>query len=139
VDGDGIRSSRQVGIETNDSAIPEFQTNAQLGWSRGNLTASYGLRWIDSVEEDCNNATIAAVPNCLNTRSVNKLGSVTYHDVQLGWKDAFRLEGLRLSLGANNLFGKDAPVCVTCSLNGYDAGTYDLPGAFWYLSADYRF
>jgi iron complex outermembrane receptor protein len=28
---------------------------------------------------------------------------------------------------------------VTCSLNGYDAATYDLPGAFWYLSADYRF
>ena len=139
VDGDGIRSSRQVGIETNDSAIPEFQTNAQLGWSLGDFSASYGLRWIDSVEEDCANAINPNVPGCLNDRGVNTLGSVTYHDVQFGWKNAVRLEGLNLSLGINNLFGKEAPVCMTCSLNGYDAGTYDLPGAFWYFSADYRF
>ncbi|TXH75151.1 MAG: TonB-dependent receptor [Lysobacteraceae bacterium] len=139
VDKDGITSSRKVGIETNDSAIPEWQTNVQVGWNKGNLEASYGLRYIDAVEENCANATISDVPGCRNARGFNKLGSVTYHDVQFGWKDAFTLEGLKLSIGANNLFGKEPPVCVTCSLNGYDAGTYDLPGSFWYVSADYRF
>ena len=69
----------------------------------------------------------------------NTLGSTTYHDLQVSWKNAFALEGLKLSVGANNVFGKEPPVCLTCSLNGYDAGTYDLPGAFWYVSADYRF
>ncbi len=139
IDGDGIRSSRRVGVEVNDSAIPEWQTNLQLGWHKGNFDFTYGVRHIDAVEEDCNNATIATVPNCLTPGNINTLGAVTYHDMQFSWKDAFTLEGLKLSLGANNVFGKEPPVCVTCSLNGYDAGTYDLPGSFWYMSADYRF
>lgn len=139
VDGDGITSSRGVGVENNDSSIPEWQSNVQLGWSKGNLDFNYGLRYIDAVEEDCANATISDVPGCLTGNGFNKLGSVVYHDVQFGWKNAFALEGLKLSAGANNVFGKEPPVCVTCSLNGYDAGTYDLPGAFWYVSADYRF
>jgi iron complex outermembrane receptor protein len=75
----------------------------------------------------------------MNPNRINKLGAVTYHDVQFSWKDAFAMEGLKLSFGGNNVFGKEPPICVTCSLNGYDAATYDLPGAFWYLSADYRF
>jgi iron complex outermembrane receptor protein len=145
VDKDGARSPRGVGIEVNDSAIPEFQSNIQIGWKKNNFDLVYGLRYIDSVEEDCTNATIPDVPGCVKLQAnnepnyLNKLGSVLYHDVQFGWKDAFSAEGLKLSIGANNIFGKEPPVCVTCSLNGYDAGTYDLPGAFWYVSADYRF
>ena len=37
--------------------------------------------------------------------------------------------GLKLALVVNNIFGEDPPVCYSCSLNGYDAGTYDLPGS----------
>lgn len=143
VDGFGIVSTRRVGVETNNGAIPEYQTNAQLGWSKGDLSFNYGVRYIDSVEEDCRNSVAAAfasiIPGCMNPNRINKLGAVTYHDVQFSWKDVFALEGLKLSFGGNNVFGKEPPVCVTCSLNGYDAATYDLPGAFWYVSADYRF
>ena len=40
----------------------------------------------------------------------------------------------------NNLFGVNPPpVCYTCTLNGYDASTYDLPGAFWYFRGTYKF
>jgi iron complex outermembrane receptor protein len=39
----------------------------------------------------------------------------------------------------NNIFGEDPPICYTCSLNGYDAGTYDLPGSFWSVTAKYGF
>lgn len=138
VDGDGIEAQRKVGVEVSDSAIPEWQANVQLGWRMGSFEANYGLRYIDSVEEDCSNAIVADVPGCLDT-GFNKLGAVVYHDIQLGWNDAFNLKGLKLALGANNVFGKEPPVCVTCSLNGYDAGTYDLPGAFYYVSANYRF
>jgi len=142
VDKDGARSPREVGIEVNDSAIPEWQSNVQLGWNKGNFGLTYGLRYIDAVDEDCKEND---VPGCLTLDSqgqytfVNKLGSVVYHDMQFSWKNALALEGLKLSLGGNNVFGKDPPVCVSCSLNGYDAGTYDLPGSFWYVSADYRF
>ncbi|KRA76002.1 hypothetical protein ASD78_08640 [Lysobacter sp. Root667] len=140
VDIDGNVSQRKVGVEVADSAIPEWQTNLQLGWSRNDFDASWNVRYIASVDEDCGNSVFAGPkPGCLNPQNVNTLGSVTYHDVQFGWKNAFTVEGLKLSAGANNVFGKDPPVCVTCSLNGYDAGTYDLPGTFWYVSADYRF
>ncbi len=138
-DADGIRSPRAVGIETNDSAIPRWQHNVQFGWTINTFDITYGMRYIDAAKEDCTNATIAEVPGCLNPEKINTLGSVTYNDVQFSWRDAFSAEGLKLSVGANNVFGKEPPVCVTCSLNGYDAGTYDLPGAFWYVSADYSF
>lgn len=139
VDADGVVSARTVGVEVSDSAIPEWQSNLQLGWSHGDLDATWGWRYIASVTEDCNNAVISTVPGCLNPQRENTLGSVVYNDVQIGWRSPFGAEGLKLAIGANNVFGKEPPVCVTCSLNGYDAGTYDLPGAFWYVQADWKF
>jgi iron complex outermembrane recepter protein len=136
VDAAGNVSSRAVGIEIGDSAIPEWQTNLQLGWKRGNFDATWSSRYISAVDETC--AGVEGLPGCDGV-AFNTLGSTTYHDVQFGWKDAFTFEGLKLSLGANNVFGKEAPICLGCSLNGYDAGTYELPGSFWYVSADYRF
>ena len=46
---------------------------------------------------------------------------------------------VKMTLNINNIFDKDAPVCVSCSLNGYDASNYDLPGRFTYVSANFRF
>lgn len=139
VDADGVTSRRQVGVEVSDSAIPEWQTNAQLGWTYGTVDVTWGWRYIASVSEDCANAVVAEAPGCLNPEQRNVLGSVTYNDLQVAWREAFGAEGMTLSIGANNVFGKEPPVCVTCSLNGYDAGTYDLPGSFWYAQAEYRF
>lgn len=139
VDADGVVSQRTVGVEVNDGAIPEWQSNVEMGWNKGDFDFTYGLRYIDAVAEDCNNAIISAVPGCLNPEAINTLGAVMYHDVQLGWNQPFGAEGLKLAIGGNNVFGKEPPVCVTCSLNGYDAGTYDLPGSYWYARVDWKF
>ncbi len=139
IDIDGNRAQREVGVEVDDSAIPEWQTNVQLGWTLGDWNVSWTSRYIAAVDEPCSNVPVSEAPGCQGGVEFNTLGSTTFNDVQFGWKNAFALEGLRLSAGANNVFGKEPPVCLTCSLNGYDAGTYDLPGAFWYISADYRF
>ncbi|HEY0661339.1 MAG TPA: TonB-dependent receptor [Lysobacter sp.] len=139
VDIDGNKSQREVGVEVNDSAIPEWQTNLQLGWTKGNWDVSWTSRYISAVDELCSNVPVTEAPGCMGGVEFNTLGSTTYHDLRVGWKQAFTLEGLKLSVGVNNLFGKEPPVCLTCSLNGYDAATYDLPGSFWYVSADYRF
>jgi len=37
-----------------------------------------------------------------------------------------------VSVGVNNLFDKQAPNCLSCSLNGFDASTYDLAGQYAY-------
>jgi iron complex outermembrane receptor protein len=139
VDIDNNVSQRAVGIEVNDGAIPEWQTNVQLGWAKGDWELGWTTRYISAVDEFCSNVPVTEAPGCMGGVDFNTLGSTTYHDLRAGWKDAFTLEGLKLSVGVNNLFGKEPPVCLSCSLNGYDASTYDLPGSFWYVSADYRF
>jgi iron complex outermembrane receptor protein len=137
VDSDGNVAQRQVGIEVDNSAIPKLQANLQLGWARSDWEANWGIRFIDAVTESCSNATVTPVPGCPTNDDTHKLSSVVYNDVQAAWSEAFKVKGLKLSLGVNNVFGVNPPVCYSCTLNGYDAGTYDLPGAFWNLSAKY--
>jgi iron complex outermembrane receptor protein len=144
VDVDGIVSQRAVGIEVSDSAIPKIQANLQLGWEKGDWGVSWSARYIDSVQEYCGNAVIREVPGCMDTPDpaddvFNTLDSTIYNDVQVAWRKAFGIEKFALSLGVQNVFGEDAPICYTCSLNGYDAGTYDLPGTFWAVTAKYGF
>ncbi|HEY2678756.1 MAG TPA: TonB-dependent receptor [Steroidobacteraceae bacterium] len=139
VDDYGNVSQQAVGIEVSNSAIPKWRANAQLGWNLQSWTVSWIFRYIDSVNEACANATITAVPGCSNGETYHKLDSVLYNDINVLYTDAFSLKGLELSAGVNNLFGVDPPVCYTCTLNGYDAGTYDLPGAFWNVRFKYKF
>jgi iron complex outermembrane recepter protein len=139
IDDDGNVSTRQVGVEVNNGSIPRIRLNAQLGWSVGDWQASWIVRYIHSVKEACFSAIVTGVPGCETAASVNTLRAVVYNDVQVEWKDAFAFSGLRLAVGVNNLFGVNPPICYTCTLNGYDAATYDLPGAFWSARAIYKF
>jgi iron complex outermembrane receptor protein len=139
VDNYGNVSQQTVGIEVNNGAIPRWRANMQLGWAYSNWQVSWIFRFIDSVKEACGNASITAVPGCSNGETYHTLESVLYNDAQVSWNDAFSLKGLELAAGVNNVFGVNPPVCYTCTLNGYDAGTYDLPGAFWNVRFKYKF
>lgn len=146
VDTLGLVSQRAVGIEVNNSAIPDWRVNVQLGWGFGPIDVSWNVRYLTSVKELCGNAaTTIPVPGCtdsggnFNPNGYNTLDATVYNDVQVAWKDAFRLPGLRVEIGGTNVFGVNPPICYTCTLNGYDAGTYDLPGGFYYARASYKF
>jgi iron complex outermembrane receptor protein len=140
VDTLGLVDQRQVGVEVRNSAIPRWRANAQLGWAVAGFDVNWNLRFISAVSEACRNASVTPVPGCGDQPTdTHSLHSVLYHDVQVSWSDAFRLNGLKLDAGVNNLFGTNPPICFTCTLNGYDAGTYDLPGAFWNVRATYKF
>jgi iron complex outermembrane receptor protein len=139
VDTDGIVSQRTVGIEVSDSAIPELQANLQLGWSRSDWEVNFVTRYIDGVNEYCGNALTRAVPGCDNLEVFHALDSTIYNDASVAWNKAFGVEKFRLALAINNIFDQDPPICYSCSLNGYDAGTYDLPGMFWALTAKFGF
>jgi iron complex outermembrane receptor protein len=92
------------------------------------------------VTEFCANASLTPVPGCgAGATDTHNLTSTVYNDAQIAWQDAFRLTGMRVELGGTNIFGVNPPICFTCTLNGYDAGTYDLPGAFYYARATYKF
>jgi iron complex outermembrane recepter protein len=124
------------GIVVNDTAIPEWTSTATLDWKLGNWNAAWSIRHLSEMEEAC----LAADPaEFCDTPTSNTLAATTYHDVQLGY-DFDWLKGLQLTAGVNNLFEEDPPVCTSCSLNGYEASTYDIPGGrFFYVRANLRF
>ncbi|WP_211197890.1 TonB-dependent receptor domain-containing protein [Permianibacter fluminis] len=135
LDENGSPIPRQVGIEVSDSAIPEIQSNVQTDWTMGDMNIGWTIRYIDSVKEVCDSSTPEQV-GCVNNS--NTLDATMYNDLQFGLADLFAVKGLRLNVGINNVLDEDAPTCYSCTLNGYDAGTYDLPGRFFYVQLAYR-
>ncbi|WP_313347639.1 TonB-dependent receptor [Stenotrophomonas sp.] len=134
----GQRQPQEPGVEVVNSSIPEWTSNATLGWNLANWNASWTVRHISELTEQCGDAS--SFPVCSDQAAgTNKLAAVTYHDFQVGYKFDW-MKGLQLSAGLNNAFDKDPPICLSCSLNGYDASTYDIPrGRYWYMRADLRF
>lgn len=124
------------GIVVNDTAIPEWTSTATLDWTLGNWNAAWSVRHLSEMEEAC----LAADPAAFcSTATTNTLAATTYHDLQLGYEFEW-FKGLQLTGGVNNLFDEDPPVCTSCSLNGYEASTYDIPGGrFFYVRANLRF
>ncbi len=140
-----------VGLEENDSAIPEWQSNMRINWNLGPRSANWTIRYIDNVTEGCSDF-LDVTPNSLtnpglcsnpdfddNRLSRNRLGTTFYHNVQVGWTSTLEGYGLDLTAGVRNLFDRDPPICLSCSLNGFDVTTHEIPGQFWYLRADLRF
>ena len=124
------------GIVVNDTAIPEWTSTATLDWRLGNWNAAWSIRHLSEMEEACLAADPAAY---CSTATTNTLAATTYHDLQLGYEFEW-FKGLQLTGGVNNVFDEDPPVCTSCSLNGYEASTYDIPGGrFFYVRANLRF
>lgn len=142
--GTGLAEPLTVGIETSDSGIPRIRSSLRLNWGIADFNASWALRYISRLKEDCGGA--GGFPICSEqdntahgrTNGTNYLGAVTYNDVRAAWKVPVSFD-MTVSGGVNNVFEKDAPVCLSCSLNGYDASNYDLPGRFYYLEASFKF
>lgn len=138
VNESGEPEPRRPGVEVNNSAIPEWSATLVTDWTRGPWSLAWTLRYIDRLRESCGGAN--GFPICDDSvGDRNALGATTYHDLQLSWRNPAWLRGTRISVGVNNLTGKAPPVCLSCSLNGYDASTYDLPGRFLYARLGLEF
>ena len=135
----GQAEPRAPGVEINNSAIPEVTSSLGAVWQgAGGWQAAWTARYIDRLRESCAGANGFEI--CDDSASDrNDLGATTYHDAQLSWGTDAWMRDFRVTLGVNNLFGKDPPICLSCSLNGYDAATYDLPGRFWYARVGFGF
>ena len=132
----GQRQPQGPGIVVNDTAIPEWSSNAVLEWKRDDWNVSWTIRHLSEMRETC----LAADPALFcDSPASNTLAATTYNDFQVGYAIDW-MKGLQLTAGVNNLFDEDPPVCTSCSLNGYEASTYDIPGGrFFYLRAGLRF
>lgn len=140
----GSFEPRSIGLELNDSAIPRLTSNLALGWSYQAWKVDYTFRYLSSLKEDCAAAAGYAICNhpaeITPTRpdGTHYMGATVYQDIRGSWKLPVSLD-LTLTAGINNLWNKQPPVCVSCSLNGYDASTYDLPSRFMYVQASVKF
>ncbi|MDR3388583.1 MAG: TonB-dependent receptor [Rudaea sp.] len=139
----GLAEPQHVGVEVTDSGIPRIRSTLRLGWTLNDWTASWAWRYLSGLTEDC--AGAAGFPICQNPTPTaqfpdgsHHLGATTYDDVRLSWKVPTTLP-FTVAGGINNVFAHDPPICVSCSLNGYDASNYDLPGRFYYVEASIKF
>lgn len=140
----GAAEPNRVGVEVADSGIPRIRSTFTASWGMAGWSASWTMRYLSRLIEDCGGA--GGFPICSDPDNVfggrsngtHYLGATTYHDARVTWKLPIRYD-FNLSAGINNIFGKDAPICLSCSLNGYDASNYDLPGRFSYVEASIRF
>ncbi|MBA3562806.1 MAG: TonB-dependent receptor [Gammaproteobacteria bacterium] len=144
----GFQDVELDGLEQNDRAIPQIKSNASVSWNLGNWGAAYTARYIKDVDESCSdfldgtpnsftNLGLCSDPNFDDqSMSINSLGSTVYHDLQVSFGPP-QVDQLQITLGVLNLTDKDPPVCLSCSLNGYDPSTYDIPGRFGYIRASF--
>ena len=100
-----------------DQAFPKHKAIGILDWEGTNLGFTLTGRYIKSVQE---------------SEEDNKLGSRLYTDVQLRFIAPSFADNFGFALGVNNLFDKDPPGCISCGLNNFDPGTYDVPGRYLY-------
>ena len=118
----------------------EWRSNFTSMWTKGDFDFTWTMRYVSEQVEDCwihcivsGTASAEDVYNNVGTPDSikNYAGSVTYHDIQLGWKAPWNA---KLSVGARNVFGKEPPILQYNSFaHSFDAG-YDIPGGgFYYM------
>jgi len=127
---------------TPERAFPKFKASLALAWLYKSIELTLTTRYIHSMTEQCRD--LADFPGTCSdpnpdddTLSTNKLGATVYNDLQMVWAPDFD-HALTITAGVNNLFDRDPPACYSCSLNGFNGATYDVPGIFGYLSATYH-
>ncbi len=135
----GLEEPRGVGVEVADSGIPRWKSSLRTSWALEPFTASYTLRYVSSLTEACNEDTVS-LPTCGNPANfTNKLHAILYSDIQASYTLPIPRFKTTLSAGVNNAFDAGPPVCISCSLNGYDASTYDIAGRFAYVQLTVKF
>ena len=129
---------------TPERAFPRFKSSLALTWLRPGFELTLTTRYVHSLEEQCRDLTdfpgTCSRPHSNPTdgdTSTNLLGATVYNDVQAVWTPEFDPK-LTLTAGINNLLNRDPPTCFSCSLNGFNGQTYDVPGIFGYLTATYH-
>ena len=128
--GDGVVRTDAAGIVDYLNPVAERLT----GWSMDEACGQPVAAIFSVVDEVTGKPIPSAVDRCLAAPGITSADQ----DVRAAWKVPVSLP-LTVSGGINNVWGKDPPVCVSCSLNGYDASNYDLPGRFWYVEANLKF
>ena len=108
--------------ETFFRAFPELRVVTGLDWVRDRVSGALTIRWVDDMLLD----------------SGSKLDSVAFTDLRASFNPEFLDDSLTLSIGFNNIFDEDPPVCDACGIIGLSPVSHDLPGRVGYIRVSYE-
>ncbi|MGX4641544.1 TonB-dependent receptor domain-containing protein [Massilia sp. SYSU DXS3249] len=115
------------------------KSNNSIDWSLGNWSANWGFRYYSPVKDLCWDTDVECnMPNAETTfgTGANKLGSVTIHDMSVGYKTSWNG---RILVGVNNVFNKEPRIVYStqASASSVDA---DMPlDRFFYVRYNQSF
>jgi iron complex outermembrane receptor protein len=131
-----------AGFVSGTGGLFRLRANASLGWSLGNYSASWTARYYSGLRDSCLDSTTECnSPNYTNpwigSIGDNNKGAVVFNDVQFGYKLPWRAT---VSVGVNNLFGKQGPLNYSAGANGSTAylPSFDID-RYYYLSYTQKF
>ena len=107
--------------------IPEWKARLGIRWSRERWMGSYDIHTVSAMEEE--------VPGTTRKRDID---AWTVHDLQLSYKFDL-LQGLRWTLGVDNMLDEEAPLAASAFNDNIDGRTHELKGRFWYTKLSQRF
>ena len=93
-----------------------------LDWVKDRLSGGLTIRWVDDMLLD----------------SGSNLDSVAFTDLRFTYNPDILGEALTLSLGFNNVFDEDPPVCDACGVISMSPVSHDLPGRVGYFRVTYE-
>jgi iron complex outermembrane receptor protein len=115
-------------VTLTNGTLSRWNGNLSADWSKGNWGAASSLQFFPSVTDDNDGSRIP------NIAQLDLSASYTFSS-QNRW-----LSGLKVSLGANNVFNKFAPLDpATFTDANADIATYGAIGRLMYVKAQYKF
>ena len=108
--------------ETFARAFPETRANVTVGWNRDRWSGSLIFRYTGDMTTD----------------DGSDLDSVVFTDLRATYQPNIMDDALTVSVGFNNLFDEDPPVCFPCGVIGLSTVSHDLPGRVGYIRVTYE-
>ena len=137
-----------------NQAVPEWRADLTLDWRRDAWRFRWSMRFIDSMREPCQELTGATSVLLIDLGLCNdierdedgaivpggdhrnRIGSLTYHDVQLAYRFG---HGGELAGGVSNLFDKAAQFSAATAAHSFDATIHEIPGRRLHVQYRQRF
>lgn len=123
-DGSVVRNDL-TGIHTDETfarAFPDLRVNTTVDWAMDRWNGSLVFRWTDD----------------MTTEGGNNLDSVMFTDLRASYNPAMLDDNLTVTIGFNNVFDEDPPVCFPCGVIGLSTVSHDLPGRVGYIRVSYE-
>lgn len=123
---DGTESvAEHTGTHTNETfqrAFPELRWTVAVDWLKDRWDGALAFRWTDS----------------LTLGGGGKVDAALFTDVRLGYTPGFLNDSWTATVGFNNVFDEDPPLCFPCGVIGMSTVVHDLPGRIGYVRIAYR-